>query len=212
MEEVKHGPFKAVIRMDDSGVFSCDYGALSTSGTLPKVREWARTTLRKLSQLKWYPVMQVEFDTEDCRVNNLTTSCNINCHMERFHIAWDGRKWLQCPWVVDPRGTTMVIGPANSDREQPEMPEEELNERRIACSREFYYGPKGDVITWPIAASSNRGNVYHVPYSEESWATMLGILERLRELRSGINKLLGTQHGWLTLAKVAETKLLSSPR
>lgn len=212
VEEVTHGPFRAVIRMDDLGVFSCEYGALSVSGALPKVREWARTTLRKLAQLEWHPVMEVTLDDRDCPVNNLETVSNINCQMERYWIAWSGQRWVQCPWVVDPRGVSMVIGPANSDREQEEMPPDELSERRIACSRDFFHGPKSNVITWPMVRDGHNEKIYYVPYTEETWATMLGILERLRELRGRINKLLSTNDGWRVLAKVAQTKLLSASK
>lgn len=211
IETIQHGPFKVVIRMDDMGVFSADYGALETSGTLPQVRVWARKTLRELCNLKWHPVMEVHFDDEDNHVNNLRNTSNLECYIERHWIAWDGKKWIECPWVVDKPGHSLCVGPANSERTQDDMPEGDLMAERIRRSQPFHDGPKGDVIKWPLIADG-MGKTYYVPYSEESWATMLGILERIRELRSGINKLLSTSNGWRVLAKVAETKLLSFKR
>lgn len=209
VEEVCHGPFRAVIRMDNMGVFSCEYGAIGASGTLPEMREWAKKTLGKLSTLEWHPVMEVHFDDDDSYVNGLKTCSNLNCYMERFWIAWDGSKWVQCPWAVEPAGTYMVIGHASSDRVQPEMTPEQLCERRIAHSTNFHYGPKENVIKWPLVDEGHNGKIYHVPYSEMSWATMLGILDKIRELRAGINKLLSTDSGWQILAKIAESKLLT---
>ncbi len=210
IDTVTHGPFSAEVRMDDNGVFHCAYGSQSQSGPLPVIRKWAWQMLREVSQLKWEPVMQVSFDDRDDRVNNLKNSSNIACYMERMHIAWDGEKWIQCPWVVMPPGSYMCCGPNDSEMNQDDytMKPEDLMAERIRRSQEFVANPGVPNISWPLIRDGCGDKVYYIRYSEERWQTMIGILDKIRELRGGINRLLSTEKGWLQLAVVAQTRLL----
>ena len=210
IERVDHGPFSAEIRMNDMGVFSVEVGALGHSGPLPEVREWARTRLREISDLKWQPVMEVNFDEEDQRVNCLKNSTNMACYMERFWIAWTGDKWIRAPWVVFRRGTSLCSPHNVSELEQDKMTAEELNERRIAHSRDFDEAKSVPEIRWPLVRDSHRDKCYCLEFTEERWQTMIGIMDRIRELRAAVNKLLSTESGWKTLAKVAQSKMLTN--
>jgi hypothetical protein len=40
---------------------------------------------------------------------------------------------------------------------------------------------------------------------------MLGVIEKMRELRKKLNDLLSSTQGWVQLAAIASTKLLPSP-
>lgn len=89
------------------------------------------------------------------------------------------------------------------------MPEAELMAQRLARSQLFHDGPETKTITWPIVTGSCGQKRYHILYSEQHWQTMLGLLDKIRELRGAINRLLGTKTGWSILAKIAQTKLLA---
>lgn len=215
-EEVSHGPFKAVIRLDPKhGLFSCDYGAaIFESPILDKVRQWAREQLRAMSKLDWVPVMQVNFNARDDRVNNLRNCANVNCWMDRFYAAWDGAKWVRAPWVVMPPGSYLCSGPAAADMDQASypMPEQTLMEARIAEAKPFWHAPAAERITWPLVAEGGSWNEYYVPWTQERWNTLRDILARLRELRSRIGQLLACEDGWTRLAAIASTKLLAAPQ
>ena len=216
-EDISHGPFKAVIRLDPkTGIFSCEYGGEEFDNiALAEVRKWAHIKLRAMSALDWQPVMVVNFDATDDQVNNLKNCSNIRCYLERCYIAWDGKKWVQAPWVVAPRNISLVIrGGAYSEMEQSEysMPEQELMEQRIAHAQDFYPGPASPDITWPLVEPGRRGDqAYWVPWTEDRWATMLGMLDKIRELRTRIHQLLACERGWIKLAAIAGTKLLAAP-
>ena len=212
VEFVEVSTFKAAIYMDrGSGVFECEYGGEKfSSQDLQKVRNWAKDRIKKTAVMKWHPIMTVNIDNEDRRVNNLEHCSNIQCYIERSWIAWDGKQWLECRWVVDPYGST-VCGPNNSDREQPEMPDDLLAIRRLDNSHEFHYAGKNQVIKWPLLSDSHRDNTYIVPYTEENWQTMIGVIERIREVRQSVNKMLSTDHGWAQLKQIALNRLLAAP-
>lgn len=216
-EQVKHGSFTADIRLDkESGVFSCEYGdECFRHNELPKVREWARDALRRLSSLEWKAVMKVQSGSTDMSVNNLRNCVDISMHIERNYIAWDGRRWVYCPWVVMPPGTCMVSGPNSSDMEQDRHPmrPEELMIQRIRFSREFDPGTKlGPVLKFPIKDTWMHDLVYWVPYSEEQWGTIISIFDKLRELRDGINKMMSTETGWVQLQVISKQRLLEAPK
>lgn len=211
IEKVVVGPFVAPIRMSTDGVFSCEVGETSTSGPLIEVRRWARQTLLERSDLKWQPVMEVSFDAVDTMVNNLKNCSNLACTMERHWLAWAGKYWIICPWVVQRPGTIVCSPHAVSEIEQPSMSKEELAAQRLYHSRRFNV-TDAPVIQWPQISSWMSDKVYWVPYSEESWQTMLGILERMRELRATLNKMLSTQTGWTQLAQIANNRLLAAPK
>jgi hypothetical protein len=218
LETVTHGPFKADIRLDaESGTFECDYGGERfASAALLEVRKWAVARLRTCAELDWKPIMKVNFDALDDRVNNLKNCANIRCYLERFHIAWDGKKWYSTPWVVMPRGTYMCSGPQPDEMEQEQhpMPPQELMEQRIAHAREFYVSgiELTDHLIFPLVSGESLGSQdYYVPYTPERWATMLGLLEKIRELRTRIHQLLACDTGWAKLAAIAGTKLLAAP-
>jgi hypothetical protein len=214
VEFVEVSTLKATIYMDrGSGVFECEYGGEKfSSQDLQKVRDWAKDRIKKTADMQWHPVMKVNIDNEDRRVNNLEHFSNIECYIERIWIAWDGKQWLECRWVVDHYGTTMCAGPNNSDREQPEMPDEMLAMRRLDCSHEFHYAGKNPFIKWPLVSNSHRDKIYFVPYTEENWQTMVGVIERIREVRSTVNKMLSTSHGWAQLKAIASNRLLNAPK
>lgn len=218
-EDVTHGPFKAAIRLDpESGKFECEYGDdRFESHELPKVRAWAKNKLREMSSLAWKPVMKVNFDAVDDRVNNLKNCANIRCYLERMWIAWNGKRWITCRWVVMPRGTVMCSGPDPSEMEQDQHPmsDQELMEQRIAYSREFYVSgvELAEHLTFPLVGEESLGaQDYYVPYTKERWATMLGLLDKIRELRARIHQLLACETGWAKLAAIAGTRLLPAPQ
>lgn len=213
VEFVEVSTFKAAIYMDrKSGVFECEYGGEEFAAQdLQKVREWAKNRIKKTADMKWHPIMKVNIDNEDRRVNNLENCSNIQCYIERSWIAWDGKQWLECRWVLDPYGVTMCAGPNNSDREQPEMSDDMLAMRRLENSHEFVDAGKNQVIKWPLVTDGRWGKVYVVPYTEENWQTMIGIIERIREVRQSVNKMLGTDHGWAQLKQIAANRLLAAP-
>ena len=217
-EDVSHGPFKAAIRLDsESGVFECEYGdERFSSHELPKVRQWAKERLRSLSSLAWKPVMHVNFDSADDRVNNLKNCANIRCYIERGYIAWEGKKWLFCRWVVMPPGHYMCSGPDPSEMEQEQHPisAQDLMEQRIAHAEDFYPASgMGAALTFPLVEPESLGSKsYWVPYTEERYATMLGMLDKIRELRERIHQLLACDEGWNRLAAIAGNKLLAAPQ
>jgi hypothetical protein len=93
------------------------------------------------------------------------------------------------------------------------MSNQELMEQRISHSRAFSpdsgLGPR---LQFPIVEAERLGaSCYYVPYTEDRWATMLGILEKIRELRKRIHHMLSTGSGWAQLAAIAGTKLLLPP-
>lgn len=210
-EKVEHGPFALNITVDDNGTFHGAYGPDSKSGSLPDVRTWARETLRNVCALKWQPIMIVRFDAEDQRVNNLKNCTNLACYLERAWIAWTGKKWIECPWVVDRAGVTMCHGPANSDREQPEMEASELQAQRLARSNDWHNGPETPDIVWPIRREAFRDYEYSIPYTDEKWQTMIAVQNKIRELRARMNVLLSTQDGWEKLSGIAAAGLLPAP-
>jgi hypothetical protein len=212
LEEVSHGPFKATIRFDiEAGEFSCDYGGDAVvSRDLKIVRKWATDRLRRLAVLEWKPIMSVNFDAEDDRVNNLVNCSNVRCYIERFYVAWDGKKWVQCPWVVMPPGTYMCSGPNVSEMEQDKHPMDPptLMQQRIAYSKDCCWTDSNPVIKFPVIGSGVGSSVYYVPYTEERWRTLVSIIEKIRELRARIHGLLSTGTGWKQLAAIAGVKLL----
>lgn len=211
-EEVTHGLFKVNILVDANGRFSCAYGGEDfVSAVLLDVRRWAKERLRACAALDWQPVMMVSFEAEDDRMNNLRhCAANVGCYMERYYVAWDGTRWVQCPWVVQPPGLVLCSAHACSEMEQEEMPAHDLMQQRIACSKVFYPAAKlGQNIQWPLIQPCSLGSiVYWVPWTPERWATMLGIMDKMRELRLRIHQLLASESGWLKLAMVAGAKLL----
>jgi len=216
-ESVNHGTFTADIRLDaETGRFSCEYGGQSFESTsLPDVRVWAKTRLRAMSELKWDSIMSVCFSNEDTSVNNLNNCTNLELYIERFHVAWDGKKWVQTPWVVMPPGQWMAIGPNTSDMDQKdhEMPPEILSQQRIARSRIFCAAEKcGNVIKFPLIEGGGMRPTYYVPYSDDRWLTMIGIMEKVRELRTRIHTMLSSAEGWQQLAAIAAVKLLTAPK
>jgi len=215
-ESVKHGTFEADIRLDpESGRFSCDYGGQEFNSTsLPDVRKWAWERLRAMSALEWTPIMEVNFNAEDSRVNNLVNCSNLEIYIERFHAAWDGKRWVKTPWVVMKSGHFMCSGPNTSDMDQENypMPPEMLAQQRIARSQIFYAAEKiGNVMKFPLIEEGGRHPTYYVPFTEERWQTMVGIIEKLRELRARIHTMLSTTDGWNQLAAIAGVKLLTAP-
>jgi hypothetical protein len=218
LETITHGPFSADIRLDrQSGLFSCDYGADTFSNTsLVDVRKWAWQQLRTHSALKWHPIMEVSFSSVDDRVNNLKNCTNIRCHMERYYIAWTGEKWVQTPWVVMPPGTYLCSGPPSSEMNQDQHPmsDTDLMKQRIAHSQEFHVTgiELTEHLRFPIVSEEVLGGQrYYVRYTEENWATMLGLMEKIRELRGRIQDLLSCGEGWNVLSKIAQAKLLPAP-
>lgn len=210
---VDHGPFHVDIHVDsETGKFFCEYGdgVYFTSASLPEVRSWARETLRDLGQIKWQPVMEVHLDDEDGRTNNLKNCSNIECHIERGYIGWDGHEWRWTHWVVMPPGSVMVSGPQPSELEQSEypMPEEDLMAERVRRSRPFVGSGSAVKLEWPIIDDSVGGKIYWVEYTEERWRAMLNMLDKMRELRGGINRLLSSEQGWVKLGKMAQSRLL----
>lgn len=220
MEDVTHGPFTAAIRFDqENGIFSCEYGdGRFQDATIEAVRRWAKERLRALATLKWNPILEVCFDAEDERVNNLENCTNLSLRIERHYIAWDGAKWVITPWVVMARGVVCFIGPARSEMEQTghhALGEQELMEQRIASAKPFWAAQGvGEVMQFPLVKKGGiRGEVdYYVPYTEDRWATMLGIIDRMRELRASVHKMLSTATGWQQLAIIAATKMLADAK
>jgi hypothetical protein len=92
------------------------------------------------------------------------------------------------------------------------MAPEILAQERIARSKVFYAAERcGDVIQFPLIESGGLHPVYHVPYTEERWLTMVGIIEKVRELRERIHAMLSSNEGWNQLAAIAAVKLLPAP-
>ncbi len=215
LEDIQHGPFKARITFDHvSGTFECKYGnERCASLKLPEVRAWARARLRALSSLNWLPVMVVNYDVKDDRVNELVNSSNIALYIERCYIAWDSQKWVSCPWVVLPGGTYLVACHMNNselDQKNYPLDPNELMQQRIAQSREFYAAKgMGQEIKWPIVEeeSLNHQRCW-VPLTEERWATLLSLLDKIRELRARIQLLLSHEKGWKMLQTMTGNNLL----
>ncbi len=200
------------IRMDSDGVFSCDFGDGFSSPILKDVREWTRTKLREASEREWFPVMEVHMGDGDMRVNNLRNCTDMSLYLERCYIAWDSTKWIYCPWVVNPAGVHMCFGPNPTDDTQRDMPRDMLMSQRMANSREFVYA-KTNPIKWPIKyGDEDRDKNYFVPYTEDNWNTMIGILARFKELRASIHAMLGTDRGWVQLQAISSAKLLQEPK
>ena len=214
-EEVKHGTFTADIKLDkDTGKFSCKYGNDEfESHSLPEVRTWAKGRLRALSSLDWKAIMKVTTNSSDSRVNNLDHCSDLSCYIERFWIAWDGVRWVQAPWVVMPPGNHLCSphNESNLDQKNYPMSETELMQQRIYRSRHFYEAEGiGETLRFPFSKSHGNSDVTHfVPYTDLTWQTMVGVMERMRELRNRINTLLATSGGWKELASIANVKLLS---
>jgi hypothetical protein len=213
-ETVKYGPFEAHVRLNGDGVFSCSYGGAGFSSEVcAEVRKWAHDRLRALAVLDWQPIMSVTFDAVDDRVNNLNNCANIRCFLERCWIAYDGKKWVETPWVVMPLGCVMCSGPNASEMEQENypMPDEELALQRIRHSKASFAFTRAQ-LQFPVVEPESLGSKrYHVQYTKERWETMLKILSKMRELRSSIDKLLECDAGWKQLAAVAGAKLLGPP-
>jgi hypothetical protein len=210
-EKVKHGPFEAKICLSKEGVFSCDYAGEAFSNVeLRKVQAWAYVRLRETASLDWKPILTVSFDDEDDRVNNLKNCSNLGCYVERSYIAWDGKTWVETPWVVMPPGTCMVCGPQPSEMDQKDHPmdHDTLMERRITYARECYWLENDPHPNFPIIKEGCGAKYYYVPYTEVTWATMLSIIEKMRELRGRLNTLLASDQGWAQLATIAGAKLL----
>jgi hypothetical protein len=215
-DTVKFGPFEAKIRLSKAGMFSCDYGdECRRAGDLETVRKWAWNRLRDTSNLDWKPILGVTFEVEDQRINNLRTVSNLKCYIQRFYIAWDGAKWIQTPWVVMPPCTCLCLGPNRSDMKQEDhkMSDEDLVKQRIAESRICYWAPPSPTITFPQVNPDRMGDTeYYVPYNETTWQTMLGMLDKMRELRTRLADMLTTSAGWGQLAAMAGVKLLEAPK
>lgn len=215
-EVVEHGPFKVDIRFDsETGTFSCEYATERCKSTnLVEVRKWASEKLKALSRLSWAPIMSVTFTVQDTMVNNLKNCSNLSCYIERGYIAWAVKKWVWAPWVVQPRGSYVCSPHAPSEMEQQPMSAQELACERLTHSKDFYpaqgFGAK---IDFPLVEpESLTRQTYWVPYTEERWATMIGIIEKMRELRQRIRAMLASSAGWQQLAAIAGTKLLEAPK
>lgn len=206
-EEISVGTQRAYIRMDKAtGIFSCEYGAESThSPILQEVRDWASDAIRRLSRLEWKPIMKVSVNNNDMMVNGLRNCSNINMYFERMYIAWDGERWVHCPWVVWPTSMSVLGGdnPSEMDQSDYNLSEAELAVARLSRARVFNEA-SGPEIKFPLVPSSGfMGTIYFVPYTADLWQTMEGILQKLRQLREGIKGLLETENGWLQLSKIA---------
>lgn len=213
-ETVEHGPFRADIRLDsETGVFSCAYATDSFQSTkLVEVRKWAYEKLKATCDIKWAPVMSVTFTVRDTMTNSLKNCSNLDCYIERGYIAWSGHKWVWAPWVVQPRGTYLCTSHAPSEMEQPPMSAHELACERLSHAKDFYPAQsKGAKLDFPIVEPESLSRqTYWIPYTDEHWATMLGIIDKMRELRQRIAKMLSTGTGWAQLAAIAGTKLLEA--
>lgn len=212
---VTHGPFSVNIQAEpSSGFFVCQFGGKTMRDPVfAVVRRWAVDCLKRTSALDWQPVMAVNFDKQDQSVNGLKDCTNLRCWLDRFYASWDGLKWVKTPWVVMPANTYLCAGSPPSERRQEDypMPPEELMQQRVSCSQDFHAARgEGSTMRWPLLEPSSLGDcTYYVPYTEENWAVMLGILNRMRELRAGIAHLLSSHRGMEQLAKVAHTRLIS---
>ena len=109
-----------------------------------------------------------------------------------------------------PPGTFMCSGPNVSEMEQDQHPmdAQTLMEQRIAYSKQCYWLDSNPVISFPVVSEGVGAAIYHVPYTEERWQTLTGIIEKIRELRARIHGLLSTNTGWQQLAAIAGVKLL----
>lgn len=200
------------IRVSSFGLFSAELGGLSySSKDCEDVIRWARQRLKDTSCLEWKPVMEVHSDNADTRVNCLEHCTNIQLYIERYYIAWDGKQWIQCPWVVHPPGTYRLDPHDPSNEEQCKMEPQVLAGQRLHHSKPFSYSEKyGPTLVFPIIQKwMDRDKIYIVPYNDQTWSTMIGIIHRIRELRGHINKLLSTDSGWGQLAEIAKVKLLN---
>lgn len=213
IETVKVGNVSCPLYLDASGTFTAHMdGKVIQDTSLESVRHKTEQMLREASTLEWKPIICVNTDDADCRVNNLEHSTNNQIYIERSYIAYDGKRWLECPWVVQRPGTVICSPHAPSNWEQHELPKEELCAARIFAARPFHatYGIVGmNRLTFPLVTKGHSGKATYIPYTEDHWQTMIGIIARFRELREKVNEMLATSDGWLMLEKVAQTKLLT---
>ncbi len=212
IEKVEHGTFSAPIKFDsDTGVFSFSFGSENLESTnLVDVRAFARQTLRAAATLDWKPIMEVSFGNRDQRVNNLKNCVNMECQLERYYVAWDGRQWVKTAWVVMPPGSFLCVGPHPSDARQSDYPMDAatLMAQRVAKSQAWHVG-KTEALRFPLVREGPFGDTeYFVPYTQQNWDTIVGIQQKIRELRTGIHKLLTTEPGWIRLAHIATAGLL----
>jgi hypothetical protein len=212
---VAHGPFTADIRLDkQTGEFSCEYAADRIKSTnLVEVRKWALEKLRGTSGLVWSPLMSVKFSVQDTKVNYLTNCSNLFCYIERCYVAWAVKKWVWAPWVVHPRGVFICSPHATSEMEQPFMSPQEIACERLASAKDFWAARDlGDRIDFPLVEPESMGSrTYWVPHTDERWATMIGIIEKMRELRQRIASMLESGTGWKQLEAISKSKLLTAP-
>ena len=128
-EKIKFGSITAEIRMDASGVFGCRFNGDERTGTLPTIRDWANKRVMESVNLKWVPIMEVACAMEDDVVNGLEHCANVSLRLERFYIAWDGARWIECDWVV-PKANCVCFNSTPSNREQDEF--DKMDEQELA--------------------------------------------------------------------------------
>lgn len=214
-ERVSFGPYSVEIRVNGDGIFSFEHGVESLkSANLVDVRKAANAALKKHSALEWKPILSVCFGDHDSSVNNLDHSADITIYIERSYIAWTGRKWIECPWAVQPPGH-YICSPHNpSNEDQCQMDAETLAWRRLAESSDWWSVVKDEPSpVFPICEGESLGRItYHVPYNEATWQTMLGLIAKFQELRQQIHGLLKTSSGWTVLAEMSKVMLLQPPK
>jgi hypothetical protein len=213
-ERVNYLGVTAHIRVDSRGVFTCKIGDAVQHGLLPDLRSWAKQEIQKSSKLVWHPILEVNGDLEDTSVNHLEHCTNLSYHIERFYVAWDGKKWIQCPWSVQPVGTWRCDPHAPSNEEQEPLSTEELAQARIFASRECSFLSKyGREVSWPLYEENwSNSRAYYVPYNQTTWDTMLGMIDKVRALRKQVDELLTTSEGWNKLAVMTGVKQLGGPK
>lgn len=214
-QTLKHGPFEGHVRISKAGLFSAEFGPdYFSNANFAEVKGWLYERMRAHCNLRWLPVMEVHFDCEDQQINNSHNCSNLACRLERYYIAWTGEKWVQTPWVVQPSGTHICSPHDNSELEQPAMSDDMLMAERVRHARDFYQGPDHPDIEWPLTEEGFRHQrEYVVKYTEDNWQTMLGILDKMRALRAGLNNLLAKKDGWNVLASIATGRgLLAAPK
>ena len=212
IEVVSEGPFTAEIKLTQDGTFFCNLGECPyTSRDKADVAKWARKWLRDHNQLTWTPVLEVSWTHEDTRCNYLDHSVNLDFYIERYYVAYANGTWVECPWAVRPVGTYLCSPHNPSNEEQQPISPEELAQARVSESKAWYHASAlGPVITWPLAIRGSMSRTqYVVPYTEATWGTMLGLMEKVRELRASVEGMLATDQGWQQLAVVATQKLLT---
>jgi hypothetical protein len=164
-----------------------------------KVRRAVMAAIRERAELPWTPVIEA-YQSQNTistvrygREVPLHLRENMGLEIERFYVAQKfDKRWIRVDWDVE-------------------------SDQRIMRARGWDNAPKGDEIKYSThneyEAFTTRHSTKVLPYSDDLWTGLTGVIDGMKHIREIVKGLLGSEEGVkrLIAAGSSNVPLLSEP-